>query len=585
METQQKPLKEKTALEKYNREKVTEIYQELRNERTEWESEWRAISSNILPGRGVYQLFSKPLKRKLTTDRIINTVAEDSLQVLVAGIHGSLTSPAMPWFRLEWPEKQLNDIAPLKAWLEQSEAAVHAALHASNFYSVLPSFYTEYSGFGTATMYVGEDSEDSPFRFELLTAGEYVIAMDSTGHPDVFARTIYMSQRQMVGKFGDKVRKETQVNVKEGKPGIDVCDLAVVEFIVKEKFMDKKYLRVFYEVTSSSKGNLNHNSPTKLGEQPLLVDGFYEFPYPTARWNTIGSDTYGIGPGSRALNDVRRLQEMEKSFLMATHKNINPPLNVPTSLRGKVNSLPGGLNYYSDPSRTVNELYAVNFDYQGVSAAIERVEQRIQRNFFNDVFLTASRDPNASPLKATQVQAQEQEKLFRLGPVTQRLVSEALVPIIRRCFSILLRKGLLPQIDPVYEPIINEFKINLVSPMAVAQNAAAAQGTDAFMGFIAQAAQFDPEILDNIDVDEAARQRATIEGVDLGILRPQETVDKIRKDRAEAQAAAKEREQQLQNQQALLQGQNVDATTRKTTAETGQILAETQETAIGAGLQ
>ena len=90
-----------------------------------------------------------------------------------------------------------------------------------------------------------------------------------------------------------------------------------------------------------------------------------------SRWGTIGSDVYGIGPGSRALPDIKRLQEMEKAFLMATHKSINPPLNAPARMRGKLKTLPGGENYYSNPAETVNEIYQVKFDYQGVGGAVQ----------------------------------------------------------------------------------------------------------------------------------------------------------------------------------------------------------------------
>ena len=199
--------------------------------------------------------------------------------------------------------------------------------------------------------------------------------------------------------------------------------------------------------------------------------------------------------------------------------------------------------------------------------------------------MTAVRDPNASPLKATQVNAQQQEQIFRLGPVVERLQFELFKPIVTRCFNIMYRKGLFPPLDPQFEQIIGDFDITLISPLAVAQRAIKSQGTDIFMGFLGQAAQFDPTILDNLNPDAAARQRAEIEGVDLGILRTVEEVEDIRRRRAEAEAERKRQEQEIALAQVNSQGQNVDADTRKTTAETGQILAETQATATRVGLQ
>jgi len=565
--------------EKYSFDKITAILSELKKERSEWEAEWRSISDNLLPGRGIYQTYSKPRKRKLTSPNIINTVGEDSLYVLTSGLHGRLTSPAMPWFKLDWNDEKIKQIEPLKQWLQESEKILHKGLHTSNFYSIINSYYIEYAGFGTGCLYVGEDTyeSDAPFRFELLTAGEYYFSLGADGLTDVFIRTIFMSPRQLYQKFPDTVSADLKKAVKNNNAGVDKVDLAVLEYVTKDKFQDKDYIRIYYEVAANS------SMGTTLHKEPLEVSGFYENPYPLARWGTIGSDVWGIGPGSRAIPDIKRLQEMEKAFLMATHKGIDPPLNAPGRMRGKINSLPGGRNYYSNPNETVNELYRVRFDFQGVAAAIERVEQRIKRNFFNDVFLTASRDPNASPLKATQVTAQEQEKMFRLGPVVERLFSELYAPVIRRAFNIMKRKELLPPLDPELEAVAGDFEITLVSPMATAQRSVKSQGTDAFMGFVGQAAQFDPTIMDNIDVDKAARQRAEIEGVDIGILRPEAEVEQLRKERAATQAAAKKAEQDAKQAELGSNIKSTTADTQKTQAEAGQILAETQQVAQESG--
>ena len=571
--------------DKFSFNKVFSIYEELRLERHEWDIYARLVSEWLLPGRGIFQTYVRPKRRKLTSPRVINAMAEDSLYVLTSGIHGRLTSPAMPWFRTTWPIDQLNQIPQLVSWLEQATNILQKSLHVSNFYSIINSFYIEYAGYGTGSIYVGEDTYDDqlPFRFELLTFGEYAMAMGADGLPSVYCRTVFMSPRQMFEKFGDNVSENIKRIVNNNEAGADYIDLAVIEFIAKHEFQDKSYIRLFYEVTATGV-NSGIKSATKFNDKPLGQDAFYEFPYPTARWNTIGSDTYGIGPGNRAIPDIKRLQEMEKAFLMATHKSINPPLNAPSRMKGKLNTLPGGKNYYANPNETVNEVYQVRFDYAGVSSAIERVEQRIQRNFFNDVFITASRDPNASPLRTGQVDAMQQEQMFKVGPITERLHSELFTPMIRRCFKILFRKGMLPALDPQYEEFVDQMKIDIISPMAVAQSKARAQGVDAFMGFIGQAAQFDQQILDNINVDAAARNRAEIEGVELGILRTEDEVAQIRKQRAEAQAAQQKQEAEIAQAGMQSQLSTEEAQTMKTQAEAGQILGETQLTAVEGGL-
>lgn len=570
----------------YDFNKVLSGYAECRSERSEWEAEWRSISDFLLPGRGIYQTYSKPRKRKLTSAKVVNTVAEDALYVLTSGMHGGLTSPSRPWFALEWSEKELDDIEPLKVWLQENGERLHTALQRSNFYSVINSFYIEYAGFGTGSMYVGEDSDDdteAPFRFELLTAGEYAFSVNSFGRPAAFYRTLYRTPRRVYERWPDTCSSQIKKAVNNREANIDKNYLVILEYVCKEEYLDKPYTRVFYDITSSSGGG-SANKAASGDNKPLEVSGYYEFPYPVGRWGTIGSDVYGVGPGSRALPDIKRLQEMEKAFLMATHKTINPPLNIPGRMRGKLNTLPGGENYNANPNEAITELYQVRFDYGGVSSAVERVEQRIQRNFFNDIFLTASRDPNASPLKATQVNVQEQEKMLRLGPVIERLQHEFFMPVIERCFNIMLRKGKFTPLPPEYEDMISDYNISLISPLATAQRSVALQGINSFMAFVAQAAQFDQKILDNIDVDEAAREMANINGVKLGVLRPKEVVEGMRQQRAEAQ----QKEQQKQEQMAAAQmGSQMNAevaTAQKTQAEAGVAQLEQQQMAQDMGI-
>lgn len=571
--------------EKYSYTKVYQIHRDLLLLRSEWDAEARQISKFLLPGRGIYQDYNKPRKRKLTTEGVINTMAEDALTVLASGLHGKLTSPAMPWFRADWEDSRLAQIPELKQWLEIAINTVHTKLQDSNFYSIMNSYYTEFFGFGNACFFVGEGdgAGDPPFYFEMLTFGEYCISLGRDGKPCVFTRNIFLSQRQLYKRYPKTCSEEVKKRVKSNQSGIDVVDTVLIEYISKDKYMDKQYVRIVYE--SHSIGAGNRNTGSSKTKKPLEVTGFYEWPYMFSRGHVIGSDPYGIGPGARALSDIKRLQEMEKAFLMATHKDIDPALNAPSRMRGKLNSLPGGRNYYANPNEVVTKLYDVNFNYQGVTAAIERVEERIQRNFYNDVFLTASRDPNASPLKAAQVYAQEQEKTFRLGPAVDNLLEGTFEPTIRRCFNICKRAGLFPELDPALEEIAGDFVIDVISPMAVAQKLVKSQGTDSFMGFVAQAAQFDPQVMDNVNPDIAVRQRADIEGVDIGVLRSDEEVQKIRAERLKAQKQQQEQEQgmaasQLQGQQATEAANN-----RKTIAETGQILSDTQSGAIEAGLQ
>jgi hypothetical protein len=102
-------------------------YNTCYSEASEWRSEWRRVSDNILPGRGVFQTYSKPRKRKLTNNKIVNPIAEESLNVLVAEIHARLTSPSRMWFDLDWVDDTLKELEPLSWWLTDATKKMHTA--------------------------------------------------------------------------------------------------------------------------------------------------------------------------------------------------------------------------------------------------------------------------------------------------------------------------------------------------------------------------------------------------------------------------------------------------------------------------
>ncbi len=520
---------------KFDRDKLLQQYQMLRTERIEWEQEWRDLSDYLLPGRGVFQLYNKPRRRKLTSEAIVNAAATDALGVLTSGIQGGLTSPSRKWFLLEWTDKKIEKIRPLVDWMQDCETKLHSALHASNFYPMIHSFYTEFAGFGTGCMYIGEDTDKSPFRFELLTVGEYTVAKNSTGQVDTIFRTIFMTPRQAYELFDKNCSESVKRIIKENRPEQDSTYLTVLEVVLPRKWNTFNFVRVYYEVTHQAGGKYAFSD--EKNDKPLKIEGFYEFPYPAAPWDIIGSDVYGIGPGSKVLPDIKRLQEMEKAFLMAAHKNINPPLNAPSKMRGKLNTFPGGYNYYSNPNEVVSEIYNVRFDYQGVMAAIEAVSQRIQRGFYNDIFLSANRDPNASPYKAEEVRKRDAEAMLRLGPVIERLQQGFLQPLLQRCFNIMVRKELFEPFPIEYKDLISDFNINLIGPLAQAQKALELNALQMFYMGVGQIAQVDPTVLDNLNNDESTRELADITGIKKSILRSPQEVQQTRKQRAQQQAA------------------------------------------------
>ena len=553
-------------------------YQSLLLERSEWEAEARKISSFILPGRGIFNNLTRPAKRKLTSPKVVNPVAKDALRVLTSGLQGGLTSPSRPWFKLSFQNEAFNKHPLLSRWLYDCEKVMYSELSTTNFYPSVHTFYTEYCGFGTGSLYVGEDGE--PFRFELPTFGEFCIGLDSKGRVNRFYRVMFKTGKMLWEDYGESPRGEVlpkQFYKEETRKKLYNTWYTLLECTVPRKFQDKPFTRVVYLLGEGDASKIQRNEMRDSTKEPLEITGFYEFPWPTGRFDVIGSDVYGIGPAAEALPDVMRLQEMEKSASMAVHKAASPPLFVPAHLKGKIKTLPGGMNYSRNTmNEKVTTLYDTRFDYAGVVGFVDRVVMRIRQAFYNDVFLTASRDPNASPLKATQVQAQELEKMLRLGPMIERLHFEFFTPLLERCWNILLRKGYFPALPPELQAMVEGagFEIKMVSVLAQAQKAIGVQAISSFVSFVGAVASVDQKVLDNINADSVVREFADITGVPSIILNSQEDVQGIRQQRQQMMEQKEAEQKRLMAAAAQEQILANRANVAKTASEAGVNMAE-----------
>ena len=155
-------------------------------------------------------------------------------------------------------------------------------------------------------------------------------------------------------------------------------------------------------------------------------------------------------------------------------------------------------------------------------------------------------------MTATEVAERHEEKLVLLGPVLQRLNSEYLDPLIEDVFLIALENGMLP--EPPEELQGAEIRVKYVSLLAQAQEAVAASALERTLSFAGNLAGVFPQILDNIDEDEAIREYGDILGLSPNVLRETTERDRLRQERQERQQAAQQQEEAMAAAQAGQQG-------------------------------
>jgi hypothetical protein len=258
-----------------------------------------------------------------------------------------------------------------------------------------------------------------------------------------------------------------------------------------------------------------------------------------------------------ALGDIRQLQQEQLRKGQAIDYKTKPPLQVPTSMKDRdVESYPGGMSYYEPgqllpfdqvtPTGGIRSAFEVNLELDHLLMDIQDVRGRIQRAFYEDLFLMLANAGNHSRMTATEVAERHEEKLLMLGPVLERLHNELLQPLIDLTFDEMLRGGLIP--PPPEQLYGMDLTVEFVSILAQAQRAIGTNSVDRFMGNIMQIAQVRPDVLDKVNFDKWVDSYSQMLGVDTELLVDDEAVSALRNARGKAQAA--EQQAALMQQQA-----------------------------------
>lgn len=529
-------------------------YKRLEDDRSSWRSHWVEITDYLLPRRGRYLIESQNSKGRKRSGKIVDNTGGQALRTLGAGMMSGMTSPARPWFRLQTPDPSMMEVPGVKDWLGQTERVLRGILTRSNFYNSASTVYTELGAFGTAALYRRRHPLDI-VGFRPFTAGEYVIAEDEFGQVNTLGREFTMSVSQVVEQF--------VINKLTGKE-----DWSRVSKTVKRLWDQKNYderIEIIHLIQPRRREDRDLSRPLDPrnkafmdvylekgadGDELLQEGGFDRFPAYCPRWDVLGGDVYGVSPGMEQLGDIKQLQHEQKRKAQAIDKMVNPPMVASMSLKGKPSTvLPGGTTYV-DPqqgSAGFQPAYLVQPRINEMMMDIQEVQQRIQRGFYADLFAMMI-NSDRRQMTATEVAERHEEKLVLLGPVLQRLNTEFLDPLVEDVFMFALDAGMLPPPPPVLEGV--DLEVKYISLLAQAQEAVAASSIERTFSFAGNLAAVYPDILDNLDGDQAIRNYGEILGTGPEIIREADEVAAIRQQRAEKQKAEEQMMQVQQGAQA-----------------------------------
>lgn len=521
----------------------------LRVNRYSWWVHWRELADYFLPRRYKWLITPNMMGRGSPINQhILDSTGAIYAQRLAAGLVSGKSGPTSPWFRLKVGYTDSTKTTPVSLWLAECERLLYLIFSESNFYNAIAVFYHDLVVFGTASMLIYDDFK-TVINCINPCAGEFYVDIDGNYRPRIFNREFTMTVDAVVSRWGiDNVSPSVR-QLYEDRYGANRTREIIIGHSIEPnndgnavKFgfdPAAEFREAYWEWggTTSPQGGVN--------TQPYFLErrNYYEQRAIIGRWDLVSNDPYGRSPAMDALPDQKQVQLEQRRKAQAIDKMVNPPLVADIQLKNMpANLTPGGITYVqgfaAQGKPGFASVYETKFPINEIVQDLMEVKQRLAQTFFNDILRVASQYETRSNVTAVEWDLRKSESLVMLGPVLERIDNEVLKPIVETVFAIANRAGILPPAPPkVQGQMLN---INFTGMLYQAQRATEASSIERVLGLAGQIVGVVPEIMDNIDTDYSLEKISSLLNNDPKMIRSDDALAAIRKQRADANAQAQQ---------------------------------------------
>lgn len=539
------------------RELFDQTEAELRLQRAPFEPHWDTIATYLAPYR--YRLSTWQHNRgDFKNNKILNSAASLALRTYKTGMTAHNTSAARQWLRISLEDQDLAEYGPVKDFTDNVAEELMDAWGRGALYKNFPTFYGDQAGFSNACLWIEEDIDDI-IDSRVLLNGSFWWGTNHKGRIDTCYRQFRMTTRQMVMKWGAKngdPRKidwtrfsatvKSEWDQQHYNTWFDVGHMVMPNpdyypQLIGAKY--KRYISVYYE-----KGSCQTGPDYLRGREDeiwLNESGYDHLPILAGRGEVAGEDVYGIdGPGMLATGDIRELQYHARKESKAIDKMIDPPLTGPPELLGKeVWGIPGKITLLAerDGQKGLRTIYQIDPRLDHLLLKSGKIEKRIDEAFYVEFFRMLSRMSSQDrEMTATEIIKRQEEQVAQLEPTISSNNSDVLGPLVDFSFDVGLRQGRFGKIPKELQGM--RLKVEYISTMAMALKALGLGSIERTTQFTLSVAAQNPQVMDKVNWDQAVDEVATRSGAPGRIIVPDEVVQAVRQQRAQAAAAQQQSE-------------------------------------------
>lgn len=455
---------------------------------------------------------------------LYDSTTTEAVRTFASTLIDGMTPSNALWFDLDAGDESDDE----RAWLSKAARFIWENIHNSNFDSVAFEAMIHSVCSGWFVMFIDE-RESGGYHFELWPIAQCFIASSRPGERiDIIIRKYKLTAIQAVSYYGEKeVSSNIRKAIEENKPN--------------EKFEFCNYIGPRKNHVSGSRlaKNLPFESVHMEVNSGKIVkeSGYHEFPCAVPRWSLIQGSQYALGPVFDVLPDAVTINKI-KEYELA-----NLDLAIGGLWIAEDDGVLNARNIKIGPRRVIvaNSVDSMkplqsSADFNVAFMSEDRIQQQIRKVLMADILPPLEGQPRT----AAEIHMRQQHIRQMHGPAFGRLMYEYLQVVVERCFGIAYRAGVLGQ--PPETLANRNYVVRYVSPLARAQKLAEVNAIDQYVEGLGIVSQIDPSVMDNIDLDKAARYRGKALGV------PADLIPSVN-DISEKRAAREQQQQQAQQEQ------------------------------------
>jgi len=467
-------------------------YSRLKSERSTLDSHVQEVLEFVDPHRANVTKSETPGSKRM--QHVFDSTAIDANERFASNMQTNMCPAGRAWFQIVADDDAVEQDPNVGQAMQANSELLRKNQVVSNFSEQMDEAFLDLGSCGCSCVEVGRGKK-SLFNFATQAFGEYVWSEGFDKRIDTVMRSVPITARQAVSEFGKQWLHENVVKASTDQSGRDLDKTF--------EFLHVQQPR--WEVRAKSRDVLDMPVASvwidSTNKHVISVSGLPQMRYLAARFRKGTRETYGRSPGMKALPDVKVLNAMCKTTLVAAEKAANPPILAPDdSFIGPVKTRPGSLMYYRVTPGSLNmkpEPFQAGGD---IGLSLEMEEQRrtaIKRAWYNDLFMMLSDEKGRT---ATEVRAIMQEKMANLVPSWGRLKVELFDPMVEIMMYVAAEAGML-----IVPEGIQGYHIRYTSTMALAMEYAELSSFNDAMIYQSPIAEIAPEIWDNYSFDEISR--------------------------------------------------------------------------------